>query len=118
MLINIEMKGPDNLKIRAMYDITNACSIVKSAIENYKIGPRTIVSSFVPQIFNKMVEMSPERQFKIFALMNNDGPEINGYRPQTGINGMNLDLNYLQQSVITDIQSAGVEVGIWFMTST
>ena len=118
MLINIEMKGPDNLKIRAMYDITNACTIVKSAIEKFEIGHRTIVSSFVPQIFNKMVEMSPQRQFKIFALMNNDGPEQNGYRPQTGINGMNLDLHYLEQSVITDIQSAGVEVGIWFMTST
>ena len=118
MLINIEMKGPNNQEILPMYDITSACSIVKSAIENYNIGPRTIVSSFVPQIFNKMVEMTPERQFKIFALMNNDGEEKDGYRPQHGINGMNLDLHYLQQSVITDIQSAGVEVGIWFMAST
>lgn len=81
MLINIEMKGPNNQEILPMYDITSACSIVKSAIENYNIGPRTIVSSFVPQIFNKMVEMTPERQFKIFALMNNDGEEKDGYRP-------------------------------------
>ena len=32
MLLNIEMKGPYNPEIEAMYDIGTACSVVKSAI--------------------------------------------------------------------------------------
>ena len=38
MLLNIEMKGPWNPDILAKYDVHQACSIVKSAIEKYKIG--------------------------------------------------------------------------------
>ena len=81
MLLNIEMKGPWCSDILAKYDVHQACSIVKSAIEKFKIGHRTIVSSFIQQINNQMLAIAPDRQFKIFSLMNGDGPEKDGYKP-------------------------------------
>ena len=76
------------------------------------------MSSFSPSIYNKMLAMAPKRQFKILALMNYFGPEPNGYKPTPGIDGMNLDLHYLEQNVIRDIQAVGVAVGVWFETVT
>ena len=62
--------------------------------------------------------MAPKREFRIFSLKNYDGPEKDGYKPSPGIDCMNLDLHYLQQDVIKDIQEEGVAVGVWFSTTT
>ena len=113
MLVNIEMKGPCNLEIRARYDIPKACSLVKELIQEYGIANRTILSSFCRPILDKMVQIVPKRQFKILFLKDDDGPELD-YTTPKGMNGLNVDLHYLQQSVIKDIKNTGNTVGVWY----
>ena len=76
MLVNIEMKGPKTAEIRRKYDITKACSLVRNLIDKFQIADRTILSSFGKQILDEMVEQTPERQFKILFLKDDDGPEL------------------------------------------
>ena len=60
-----------------------------------------------------MVEIVPKRQFKILFLKDDDGPELDYTTPE-GMDGLNVDLHYLQQSVIKDVKSTGNEVGVWY----
>ena len=68
---------------------------MKSVIEAFDISSRTIISSFRHEIANGM-KMEPKSDFKVLQLFNDwDEPEQNGYETPPGLNGVNLDLKYL-----------------------
>ena len=59
MLINIEMKGPRSPETGVHYNTGLVCEKVKALIEDFGISDRTIISSFRPEIANKM-KMEPK----------------------------------------------------------
>lgn len=73
MLLNIELKGPLTAKWEAMYNYDLAAQKVVSLIEEYGIGLKTMVSSFVPKILESILRASPDeasRDFIIQSLCN------------------------------------------------
>ena len=114
MLLNIEMKGPKNPDVLKTYDIAKACTPVVGLIEEFKIADRTILSSFTRQILDAMIKLSPERQFKILFLKDDDGKQSAEYDVPQGMQGVNVDLHYLQQNVIRETQDSGSQLGVWY----
>ena len=119
MLINVEIKAPSETPaILAQYDYKTACAIVKEHIDHYQVQERTIISSFCPLVTRQMKEIAPVRNFQILQLLNYGGLETDGYSTPTGMQGVNLDLHYLDQDVIENIQTAGKLVAVWYWTKT
>ena len=65
-----------------------------------------------------MSQIAPTRSFKIIQLLNYDGRESNGYPTPQGMEGINIDLHYLDQSVIEKTQTDGNSVAVWYWTET
>ena len=43
----------------------------------------------------RLMTAAPNRKFKVLQLMNNEGVEKAGYKTPEGMEGINVDLNYL-----------------------
>ena len=61
-----------------------------------------------------MLKIAPKRQFQIVQLLNYDAPEPNGYQTPQGMDGINIDLHWLEQNVIIESQILGNTVGVWY----
>jgi hypothetical protein len=59
MLLNIELKGPLDESWAERYDFELAAQRVVELIDTYKIGYKTMVSSFVPRILSSIIAASP-----------------------------------------------------------
>jgi len=114
MLINVEMKAPVSEEVQKRYNYEAACQIVNEAINRHGIEERTIISTFDKKLANLM-EAVPNHKFKVIQLLNNDGPEVNGY--ETSLTGINVDYHYLEQDVIEKTQADGKVIGVWYWNS-
>ena len=65
-----------------------------------------------------MKEIAPIRDFQILQLLNYGGAETDGYSTPIGMEGVNLDLHYLDQDAIEQIQTSGKSVAVWYWTKT
>ena len=119
MLINIEIKAPSETPaVLARYNYKLACQIVKEHIDWFQVEERTIISSFVSLVTKQMKAIAPVRNFQILQLLNYGGLEKNGYPTPRGMQGINLDLHYLDQDVIEKTQTNGNAVAVWYWTKT
>lgn len=51
-------------------------------------------------------------------LLNYGGRETDGYPTPQGMEGINIDLHYLEQSVIRKTQFEGKSLSVWYWTET
>ena len=67
MLLNIELKGPWDNDWESQYDFDLAAQKVVQLIEKYKIGYKTMVSSFLPRIHDGILRatQNTSREFVI-----------------------------------------------------
>ena len=65
-----------------------------------------------------MKTLAPDRKFKIFQILDYDAPETNGYSTPEGMQGINIDLHWLDQNVIEQTQAEGKTLAIWYWTET
>ena len=76
MLLNIELKGPDDPAFKPRYDFDKAAKIVYDMIIERDIAHKVMVSSFQPEIITAMKEVSRHnRQFMIHRLSIDYGSE-------------------------------------------
>ena len=119
MLINIEIKAPSETPaILARYNYKKACQIVKQHIDWFQVAERTIISSFCTLVTRQMKAIAPVRNFQILQLLNYGGLEKHGYPTPRGMQGINIDLHYLDQDVIEKTQTNGNAVAVWYWTKT
>lgn len=65
-----------------------------------------------------MKAIAPVRNFQILQLLNYGGLEKLGYPTPRGMQGINIDLHYLDQDVIEKTQTNGNAVAVWYWTKT
>lgn len=73
ILLNIEIKGPMTRKWAEMYDSEAAASALLISVNQNRIGPKTIISSFSPDILKKILWFAPrkeQREYSILLLCN------------------------------------------------
>lgn len=63
MLINIELKGPQNDEVAKEYDFDLVCDKVKSQIDHFNIADRTVISSFRPQIIERIQKKDNSQEY-------------------------------------------------------
>ena len=74
MLLNIDMRGPLDEALLSTYDCNLAAKKVIDLIEEYDVGAKTMVSSFVPRILDAFLANSTApRSFVVQSLRNRVG---------------------------------------------
>ncbi len=59
MLLNIELKGPEDVEIAKSYDFDLAALKVVEMIDQYEIGYKTMISSFSARMLQSVIASAP-----------------------------------------------------------
>lgn len=116
MVLNLEMKTPSRRKWSKRYDSERAVRRVLYLIDQYKIGHRTILSSFDPWVLQRIVGLSPRqelREFKVLLLCD-DATCFNDFVTPEQLEGNSINYNLLNEERMESIVDGGKNsIGIY-----
>ena len=116
MVLNIELKGPNDPAFKPRYDFEAASRIVYEMILETGIATKVMLSSFQPEILSSMKAVSADnRQFMIHRLTSDKGePDPYDYQMHDSTEGINMYHPYVSKAVTQKIRDQGGFVGVWW----
>ena len=119
MLLNIEVKAPEDPEIFARYDHELAANVLCDLIGQYGVAKRTMVSSFSQQQLLDIKKASENRRdFVIQSLRNGDGgPDPEDYAIDPQMHGVNLIYSQLNRQLVQRLRQSEQQMllGVWYL---
>ena len=105
----MELKGPLDDYWIYQYDYNLAAQKVIEMIDSYDIGPKVMISSFVPKILDAVTALTPPtRKFMIQNLIWLEGDSNPAhYADFSQMSGTNMDYNFLTEERVRRMQEEG-----------
>lgn len=118
ILLNIEVKAPEDPEIAARYDHEKAANVLCNLIDKLRVAKRTMVSSFSSRQLQDIKRASAShRDFVIHSLRNGDGgPCPDNYELDSEMDGLNILYSQLNRQLVQRLRSSerSMLIGVWF----
>ena len=118
MLLNIELKGPLDEAWVSQYDYNLAARKVIDLIEEYEIGSKTMISSFVPRILDAILAASSTPRSFVVQSLRNRGTVMDpdNYAVFPEMTGINMYVKYLSEDIVNKVvKTSGNWLGVWYI---